>query len=564
MSVVKRMICAILCAVLLTFVPGTRPAAAAYTLPEKMQKQADIGNGIKGSLILHGEGSEPAVSALQFLQDVELQFRGLRSGEDFHWTVFQSGKDEEQKALTELYYHDNSFYLRSDLLPGEVYSVSGPEKLADALSAPPEGNPSLASAFWRWMQMKPDERRTLLDPVLARLSQELEIWVAQYASVKEVTLPESGASAVDLNYAIPMRDLKTEIVSLLKSLLSDADGQALLNALLSEEQKEVFANAYLDYYYSSALDALDNDYDLIYTRRISTLGNPISSMLEMPLDQNRMKYQSLVIEEEGGLVSWTLRGEDRIITLRTAQSVDWNEITSFSAWLIVRPGDPEEAAEGGIYKAVRADFSHTVEISSDEENRDHQRDRWEVLVERDVSRLPEGEDPDRYPEVDPIRLQLSLHYFSRPSQSSPTTVEIDGSLRMKDSVLSLTGQMKTASPWAFAPFDPAGAVDLMKLSQDEKILKWAHFLASASEQLTPATEADSGTETTPGNTVDEGAAEPSQEQTEEIPSDDSGDGTTDPSANRTEEVSEDDGTEAEAENSGKENTPEAAVSGAEP
>ena len=484
----KRIICAILFAALTVVVASGSLAVSAYTLPEKMHKQVDIGSGIKGSLFFHGEGSEQIIPELQILQDVELQFRGLRASEDSHWSLYQAGDNEEKNALTELYIHDGSFYFRSDLLPGEVFSFPGAEVLSDSLLPTPEGNPSLASAFWRWFRLPEEERQALWNPVESRLSQELEMWVAQYASVTEVSLPDSGATAVDLSYSIPMRELKREIIVLLGSLMSGDDGQALLDTVLSREQKEVFANAYLDYYYAEAMDALDNDYDLIYTRRISTLGNPISSMLEMPLDQNRMKYQAIVMEEDGGLVSWTLRGEDQIITIRTSQSIDWNEISTASAWLIVRPSDPGKEAENSAYHAVRADLSHSTEIASDEENRDHQREKWVLSIERDVSRLPDGEDPALYPEEDPVSLELNLHYFSRPSQSSPTTLEIDGRLQKKDSSLHVTGQLKTASPWDFSPFDVSNATEFMHLSQDDQLLKLSHFMAAASEQLIPSTE----------------------------------------------------------------------------
>jgi DNA primase len=44
--------------------------------------------------------------------------------------------------------------------------------------------------------------------------------------------------------------------------------------------------------------------------------------------------------------------------------------------------------------ALRIDVSHEEVRSSDEESRNHLRERWLVEAERDVSRLPEGEDPD--------------------------------------------------------------------------------------------------------------------------------------------------------------------------
>ena len=372
------------------------------------------------------------------------------------------------------------------MLPEEVFRLPAFIQLIDVLRHPEGGNPSFASALYRWTQLTGEEQGALLDPVVAHLSDDLELWVAQFANVSEVYLLENGTSALDLTYDIPMADLKKQIVQTMKTLLDSAEGQELLKNLLNDEQRQIYANQDLDYFYEEALSALDNNYDLQYTRTVSTLGDTLSSMLELPLDEKRMQFQSLLIEEKGGLSYYTLCSEEQLITLILGSGIDWKEISSVSAWILIRPNPNSDDLENPEYHAYRLDGSHRIAISSDEEARDHQRSEWKLSLERDVSRLPEGEDAALYPEEEPMSLDVQLHYFSKYSQSSPTTLEFDITFHKKEFDLNAQGQMKTASPWIFTPFSTEGAVDLTSLSADELNLKLAEFLAASGEQLIPA------------------------------------------------------------------------------
>ena len=502
----KRWICGLIC-LMMVFAFADSLAAITYTLPEKMVKQLDIGSGLKGNLTIHAEGNDPVILSLQPFQDVELQLRSLKSGEETHGYLYQAGAEEQQIGLTELYQTPEKSFFRSDLLPGEVFSFPETAQLLDLLQKPAGGNPAFLSALYRWMRIPAEEQKALLDPLTEKLSGALEIWIAQFAAVSEVRTLENGTSALDLTYSIPMKELKQEMVLLLKQMTASAEGQALLDRILTEEQKAVFANANLDYFYSAALNALENDYDLTFTRTVSTLGTTLSSIMELPLDENRLKYQSLVIEEHDGLTSYTLRNEEQLLTVMMGSGINWNEISSFSAWIILRPNPDTGKDAKAEYHAWRVDLGHRTEVSSDEESRDHQRDEWKLLVERDVSRLPEGENPALYPEEVPVNLEVNLHFFSKYSQSSPTTLEFDARLTKDQFDLSVKGQVKTASPWFFAPFDTQNAKDLTQMTEEQLNVKLAELLASASEQLIPVQESTEPAEAAEKTTAEAEAAQ---------------------------------------------------------
>ena len=460
-------------------------AALDYTLPEKMKKQLDFGSGLKGSIILHGEGDDPILSLIHPFQDAELQFRGLRSGEKTHYYIYQSGENEAQRGLTELFNDGRSLFFRSDMLPGDVFRLPGLEDLSDQVFSMPGGNPSIASAVLRWLKLSEEERDSLLSPVITRLSGQLEVWVAQFAEISPVRTLQNGISVIDSSYVIPMAELRKEIISLLNSTAGSTEGKRLFDALLNDPQKALFANDNLNYFYNDAMKALDNDFDLTYTRTITIFGEPVSSVLELPLADSGLGYQSVLIENRDGMISYTLRGEDRLITLQIADSIRWEQIDGFSAWIYSRPNPASDSQNEGLYHSYRLDVSCTKDQSTDEESRDHERIGWTIQLQGDTSRLPEEEKRDHYPEEIPVLLDLKLHYFSRYSQSSPTTLEVNVLLEKENLSLSAAGQFKTASPWVFSPFNTENTTDLLSLGQSEIELKIAEFLAAAAETLIP-------------------------------------------------------------------------------
>ena len=478
----KKWICAMLCIVIMM---AELPAFAAisYTLPQKMEKQLAIGSGLKGSFCFQGKGDNPLLNFLPFLQNAEIQIQGLRSGDEFHYSFYQETEQGGKTGLTELYGKEGQVFLRSDFLPDEIYMIPEIEKLTDALFRSDGGNPSFASALVRWMQMDSAQKDGLLTPVTEMLSREIEIWLASYADVSEVRTLENGTSVVDLSYHIPMMDLKTEIVNLLKLVLQDEQGQALIDSIFHEEQKNIYANAELDYFYEDALAALDNGFDIQYTRTVSTIGQPVSGLLELPLDEGKMGFSSLEIEESSGMISYTLRNDEGYYTVLMNRESNFTNLDDTSIWFYMRRLSAENDREET--HALRIDILHTSELSTDEESREHQTDRWMLKAESDFTKLPEGENSELYAQEKPITLDFSLHYYSRSSQSSPTTLDIEAQLEANDYSLTLSAKFKTASPWEFKPFNYDGAVDLLTLTNEERIQKWSQWLASATEQILP-------------------------------------------------------------------------------
>ena len=134
-----------------------------------------------------------------------------------------------------------------------------------------------------------------------------------------------------------------------------------------------------------------------------------------------------------------------------------------------------------------------------------------MTIEKDTSRIPQEDNAALYPEEEPIRAELSLHYSSKYNQSSPTTLAFRASLTAKDIDLTAEGQMKTASPWTLTPFATENAVELTGLNSEELNLKLAEFMASASEQFKPTPSGEPAAEESPeaaGEAREESGKEP--------------------------------------------------------
>lgn len=512
----KGLIC-LLCLILVTVYAGSALAATTYTLPEKMDKQLAIGSGLKGSFLLTAEGNDPLVLSLNPLLNIPFQMRGMKSGQDWHYYLYQATETEEQKGLTECYFQENTLYFRSDLLPGRVFSVPALSELLDRLTAKESGNPSFASMLIRIANLSADEKTGVWNPFIEKLAQKIELWIEDFKVGGTVRDMGEESSILEENFTIPMNELRKEILVLLDGIRADGNLRSMLESLMTDDQKAVYLNDYLNYFYLEAMEALQDDFDVTLSRTVSMMGEEISSSLELPLDRARYGYDSLTIDNEAGTMIFRLKNDQQSLIFVTDQDLTAGEFDGLTFWVM---SCPDEEATEQERKALRVDIQKTTETYSDEETRDHQKDHWSLRIETDLSRLPEDEREKAYETIAPITAEVTLHYFSKYSQSSPTTLEISARFEKENLRIGLEGQWKTASPWVFSPFDISGAEDFLEIKDEEKVLCLAEWLAAASEQFTvPAEEPEAPEETASAAepAADEAPAEEPQATSAEEP-----------------------------------------------
>ena len=296
--------------------------AASYTLPEKMYNQLSIGSGLKGSFVITAEGEHFNTPFLDTVTDAEWHVRGIRSGNDIHYYVFQANEQDEQYALSELCRRDGIYYFRSDMVQGTILSFPVLSQFIASVFPENGENGSSSSFVANIIELPENVRKEKWDPILQRYQNELEMWLADFTVTADTVKMENGLSALDFTYEIPIDQINERIVKLYGELSSDPEVIALLSTVMTEEEKGIYLNGDLLYFYMEALNSLQIDRPVRMSKRVSAIGDLIRFRLELPLDERTTGYQSVEIETVNQLTVITLKktGQVTVAAFRTGKN----------------------------------------------------------------------------------------------------------------------------------------------------------------------------------------------------------------------------------------------------
>ena len=445
----KRIICIITGLIML--LAGTA-GAATYTLPEKMQNQLAIGSGLKGSFTVEAEGDLSRTPFLSVVSDATYDLRGMASGHDLHYYIFQENNGT-QTNLAELYRKEGKYYFRSDAVQGKILGLSGFSIYLDSLFAEKGENPTLSSALLNYISLPDDTKEKQWKPLFNRYQNSLEMWLHDFTVQADVVKQENGSSAFDFSYVIPIEEVKSKMVSMFAEFAADTELQALLDTVMTNEQKEIYVNAALSYFYQEAINSLDIMSDVRLSKRVSALGDLINSKLILPLDPKITGYDRITIESNNEYTIYQLEGNEKALVLGVPSIDLLNENEYEKSIWISRIDDENTGAEDNGNFSVRADVKKTFSQYNDEEEKSHQTEHYSVTVTQDVTWLPEAFRGEKLADWHDIKAELDLHYHSKYSQNSATTLEIKADFKQNDSSVSIEGKVKTAAPWLFMPFE---------------------------------------------------------------------------------------------------------------
>ena len=114
-------------------------ALAAYTLPEKMERQLQVGSGLRGTLTVRANADAEQYPLIHSIQNAEFEIRGIQYEGNQHYYIYQPGEGESLNALTEICMMDGKYYLRSDLLDEGWLSASSDRRSSDQCGAQGRG-----------------------------------------------------------------------------------------------------------------------------------------------------------------------------------------------------------------------------------------------------------------------------------------------------------------------------------------------------------------------------------------------------------------------------------------
>ena len=450
--------------------------AAGYTLPEKMNNQLSIGSGLKGSFSVSAEGDKFATPFLNEVTDAEWTVRGIRSGDDLHYYVFQTNDLEEQTALSEIYRKDGIYYLRSDMVQGKILAFPVLSQIFASLFPESGENGSASTFIANIINLPENVRRDKWEPVLQKYQNQLEMWLAGFTVTADTVKMENGLSALDFSYEIPMDSIYEQSVRLIGDFTKDQEATALLDTVMTDEEKKTYLNGNLLYFYLDALHALQIDQPVRMSKRVSAIGDLLRFRLELPLDERTTGYQSLDIETIEQLTILTIRktGQIMVAAFPSAEKIKQQSFEQ-SAWFARLSTDPEKENT-----AVRFDIVKTNDTYEKDE-KTHEINHYDIKVRQDTKYLPADSDLSLLPDYTDTDISIDLHYSSKYAQNSATTLEIDAEVMQGDSKINITGKFKTAAPWLFMPFeiiDPISVGTVKETVLDPYFTDWISNAAS--------------------------------------------------------------------------------------
>ena len=296
-----------------------------------------------------------------------------------------------------------------------------------------------------------------------------------------------------------------------------------LRSVLTDEQIDIYLNPNLGYYYLDAMKNLSMEGEIVFSRTVSTLGELISNTLVLPLDSAKTGYSSAVFSSDETNKSILLSGPKGVFFLQLPLQSDLNEESYDHDGIRLVRTDNEKEDGKNLSLRIRIAKKHD-RYEDTEESRTHETDHYSVRITRDTADLPEGVSEEMISEMNPVEAELEVHYSSKLQLSSPTTMDISCRIRQGEYDFTLTGTVKTSSPWTFTPFDTKNAVqgDQYNCEDLEKLVnEWAEnaekTLVRTPEEILPADSAGDPDVSGTDDTEESEEAEPVDAGPEESP-----------------------------------------------
>lgn len=452
----KKLISLVLAGILALF--ATTAFAVEYTLPEKLQRQIEFGNGLKGTLRVSVEGDGEWVKLLSPMNGAEIQLRGIHKDDSFQYQAYTLN-GEEQVGLTQLYGDSQTVYLRSELLPDMLLSLStGGDVINKLLGGGEDENSTWYSAAMNLLTVPATSWEEKWLPVLDKYDNMMEMWLNDYAAEPIVNREKDTASTMTIRYDIPMEAMKAQTKALMELFLQDEELLTLLRAQLTPAQQAVYLNANLMHYYEQAIDSLDLGGTVSLEREMTTKGEMNGTTIILPLPENSNGWEQVTLEQQKETNIVTLDGEQASITFALEKTLSTAESAAYRGSLRIEPAEDSAQALSVAFTGTSI-HSNTV----DDDTRRHDVTTWSISIQPD-----EGTDENAV-SFEPISLQARIHLHSKQANLNATTLAIDCSAQLPGGAADVAFEIKTASPWVLETLPTTGAIAMETMTSEERI-----------------------------------------------------------------------------------------------
>lgn len=530
----KRFLCILTCLLLLL----TGAAAEEGNTPVNIfRKQFIVGGfGFGGTVYVSASGVAPWLDVILPFTGAKLQLRAIgesqgemidQVGGNDRWQAKMYTKDAqgEVQGLTYLYGDAEAIYLKSDLLPdtlltAPVKDVHIPYQLVDqeflslltafdpmGLMVPQaDGNVEAYSALAALAQISDEEWASDWEPVLEKYYTEIDMWLSAYGAAPEVS-GATGNLTMKSAYKIPAEDLKAEAKYLIGLMMYDYELQALLVPHFTDEQRMIYLNPSLVYFYEYCIDMLPLNGSIYLEREVTAMGETISTSVSMPVpalpeeltaplseklaEVFALPYndilsdvQSLSYQKAGGDVSISIASPSRTISFIVDENVSNAETQQVEGFVRITP------APGNVEAPLSAAFTYKTShrIWEDDEWVMHEDTSMYLSIEPDTS-LMDADDPFRSSYIDfpALLLDATVNYSQQTDmEGRPVKLAVDIRTVLPDAEVSITASLKTAEKWAHEDLPTEGAEDMTQMDDARRDALLAEAAINALEAMTPA------------------------------------------------------------------------------
>ena len=206
--------CSIILAIILAL-SVISTASAAYTLPEKMERQLQVGSGLKGSLVIRTNADAEMNPLIHSIRNTMFEIRGIQYEGNQHYYIYQAGEKETLNALTEICRMNGRYYLRSDFLDGGCMLLPKMDHLINAALKAEGENPSVLPDLLRAVLGSKTENDLNMDS----LERTVEMWINTFSTGSTVQSGE-GSPRLSQTFNIPVNEVcnaLTEVITLISS-----------------------------------------------------------------------------------------------------------------------------------------------------------------------------------------------------------------------------------------------------------------------------------------------------------------------------------------------------------
>lgn len=508
----KRFLCFLLCMML---VIPTALSASDKTPVQKFRQQVITGgNGIRGTVELSVTGSSEWVDVLMPFTAAPLNIRaiGEKQGDesalvtdDDDWQIKLFAKDEDgnQRAVSYLYGGPEGMWFQSELLPDTLlsfpvqnvqllYQLIDGEGLSLLTAFDPlslmrgarSGNGEAYSAIAEMLQISSEEWTERWEHVLAKYYTELDMWLSLYAA-EPVISGGTGSLTMTTSYTIPAEDLKEQTKSVIGMMLYDSELQNLLLPHVTMEQRVLYLNPSLVYFYEYCIDQLPLNGNLVLRREMTAKGETIGMYISLPLNglpeevtapvgEAMAKLFSLpytdifsgieriTCEMSGSDVEITVSGPKRSISFIIDETASNAETVSWQGFVRITP------AVGNNEAALSAAFAYRMShrIWEDDQWVMHEDYTFSVSVEPDFS-LSAVDDPflSTYVDFMPVSLETSASFAMETDRTSrPVNLTLTLDAVLPDGQLGLNAELLTSTAWEHVDLPVNGGENVLTMN----------------------------------------------------------------------------------------------------